>query len=117
MGEREGLTGGPGVTWASAPRGGTVQTEMRGELLIGGAHRPATADTSHGRRRDWQAGPTRRERRACAMERRCADTPGPLDRERGEGRRACTRQAKWVEQAEEGGMAGLLWFSFLFPNF
>jgi hypothetical protein len=42
--EREGLTVGPGATWASAPREGTVRTKTRGEPLTGGAHWPTTVD-------------------------------------------------------------------------
>jgi hypothetical protein len=114
-----GLIGGPGATWASAPRGGTVWAETWGEPLIGGAHWPATMDVTRvmGTGATSKPGPRGRDRRACVGERRCANTPGPLGREHGEGRRACARWAEWAQKAEEGGMAELLWFSFLFPNF
>jgi hypothetical protein len=41
---REGLAGGPEATWTSAPHGGMVRAETRGEPLTSGltGHRPRT---------------------------------------------------------------------------
>jgi hypothetical protein len=94
VGER-GLTSGPGATWASTPRGGTVRTEMRGEPLTGGTHSSVTADVTQavGAGTTGKRGPHVERGGRVPGKGGDADMSGPLGRERGEGRRARARRA------------------------